>query len=162
MGIAENIEQIKKEIGDGEEEYELENTNFASIEDGITTDPVTTDPVDDGVLAQYTQEDPPRAEVILPTPSRARAPPTRTPTPLSASSDDRRRRPQQQDDFLEIYRLQMVQEAESRKQESESRKALVDSLGLIATSLASVLGKKKKRKRTINIDSSSSSSDDSL
>jgi hypothetical protein len=144
----------KANIGDGEEEYDLENANFGPEEE--------EDPVNAGLLGQptqptQTQEEgtpmPTRAEVILPTP-RARTPPPRTRTPTllvgSASQDDRRdrRRGGAQDDFLELYRLQMVQE-------SESRKALVDSLGLIATSIASALGK-KKRKRTIDVNSNSS------
>jgi hypothetical protein len=161
----------KATIGDGQEEYNLEEGTFAT-----RTTTTTEDVVADEVVA------PPAILLAQLTPTQtqtqtqqegatATPPPPRTPTLTSLTTGtgtgSNRKRPH--DDFLELYRLQMQQEsesrklqmqqeAESRKQEAESRKALVESLGVIAAGIASAFaGKKKKRKRTPVGDSSSDS-----
>jgi hypothetical protein len=171
----------KANIGDGEEEYDLEGGTFApnnddeDDEDADAPPPVPPpfEPAGDGVLAQrtpptqtqtQTQED---VSVARTPPPSTRA---RTPTlSMSSNSSSSGKRDSTssgkrgQEDFLELYRLQILQESEARKaqmeQESESRKALVESLGAIAAGFASAFAGRNKRSRDIDSDSSKRSRD---
>jgi hypothetical protein len=154
----------KANIGDGEEEYDMEGGTFDNHDndnDAPTEHvppPFEDHPAADGVgvLAQFTQTQTQTQEDAPATvpPAVARTPPPSTArATLSAGSTSAGRG--RKADFLELYRMQMLQE-------SESRKALVESLGALAAGIASAFaGKKRKKRKRNDIDSDSSSGSES-
>ena len=149
----------KANLGDGEEGYDLESGSFLKHHD------------DDEEVTMYQPSQPSQPsqtqQPTQPEMQDSQQPTLSISTPTAASQQQQHyvpasnnKRPYSRSaspsEFLDLMRMQMLREAESREAD---RQMMRDAFSAIATTVASVFTKKKRKRRRYNDSSSSSDSD---